>query len=83
MKGTCKNNLTSTLMIYFKSINMVLGKAMGLRIVLVMTEKLRKIRDKKGIFGAVLRDLSKAFECIPHYLLRVEKSCYVLIENNY
>ena len=66
-----------------QSINAVLGKAMGLRIVLVMTEKLRKIRDKKGIFGAVLTDLSKAFECIPHYLLRVKLSCYVLIGNNY
>ena len=83
MKGTCKNNLTSTLMIYFQSINVVLGKAMGLRIVLVVTEKLRKIRDKKGIFGAVLTDLSKAFECIPHHLLRVKLSCYVLIGNNY
>ena len=33
---------------------------------LAMTEKLRKIRDKKGIFAAVLTDLSKAFECISH-----------------
>ena len=31
---------------------------------LAMIEKLRKIRDKKGIFAAVLTDLSKAFECI-------------------
>ena len=27
-----------------------------------MIEKLRKIRDKKGIFVAVLTDLSKAFD---------------------
>ena len=36
---------------------------------LVMIEKLRKIRDEKGVFTAVLTDLSKAFDCIPHQLL--------------
>ena len=35
---------------------------------LVMIEKLRKIRDEKGDFAAVLTDLSKAFHCIPHQL---------------
>ena len=33
-----------------------------------MKEKLRKIKDKKGTFAAVLAHLSKAFDCIPHYL---------------
>ena len=36
---------------------------------LSMIEKLRKIRDKKGIFAAVLTDLSKAYDCISHNLL--------------
>ena len=36
---------------------------------LFMIEKLRKIRDKKGIFAAVLTDLSKAYDCISHNLL--------------
>ena len=34
-----------------------------------MIEKLTKFRDKKGVFAAVLTDLSKAFDCIPHNLL--------------
>ena len=36
---------------------------------LSMIEKLRKIRDKKGIFAAVLTDLSKAYDCVSHNLL--------------
>ena len=37
---------------------------------LVMVEKMKiKNRDNKGVFAAVLTDLSKAFDCIPHGLL--------------
>ena len=35
-----------------------------------------KIRDKKVIFAAVLKDLSKAFDCIPHNLLIAKLSAY-------
>ena len=41
-----------------------------------MIKKLRKIRDKKGIFAAVLTDLSKAFDCIPQSLLIAKLSAY-------
>ena len=43
---------------------------------LVMIEKRRKIRDEKGVFAAVLTDLSKAFDCIPHQLLIAKLSAY-------
>ena len=41
-----------------------------------MIEKLRKIRDEKAVFGAVLNKLSKAFDCIPHQLLISILSAY-------
>ena len=44
--------------------------------VLAMIEKLRKISDKKGIFAAVLTDLSKAFDCILYSLLIAKLSAY-------
>ena len=40
---------------------------------LAMIEKLRK---KIVIFGAVLKNLSKAFDCIPHYLHTAKLSAY-------
>ena len=43
---------------------------------LEMIEKLRKIRDEKGVFAAVLTDMSKAFNCIPHQLLIPKLSAY-------
>ena len=41
-----------------------------------MIEKLRKIRDKKVIFAAVLTDSLNAFDCIPHNLLIAKLSAY-------
>ena len=43
---------------------------------LVMVEKLKKIRDNKGVFAAVLTDLSKGFDCIPHGLLIVKLNAF-------
>ena len=38
-------------------------------LLLVIVEKMKKSRDSNGVFGAVLTDLFKAFDCIPHGLL--------------
>ena len=41
-----------------------------------MIEKLRRARDNKGVFAAILTDLSKAFDCISHDLLIAKLKAY-------
>ena len=43
---------------------------------LAMIEKWRKTLDKVAETGAVLTDLSKAFDCIDHNLLMVKRDAY-------
>ena len=43
---------------------------------LVMIEKLRKIRDNKGVFAAVFTDLSRVFGCISHESLIAKLEVY-------
>ena len=41
-----------------------------------MVEQVRTIRDCKGVFAAVLTDLSEAFDCISHELLLAKLHAY-------
>ena len=72
MKDACKNNLMN-----ITKCKCGFWQGYGTQnCLLAIIEKLRKIRDKKAIFVAVLTDLSKAVDCISHNLLIAKLPAY-------
>ena len=50
-------------------------------VLLRLTENWKKSRDNKNFVGAVLMDLSKAFDCIPHDFLAAKHHVYGFSED--
>ena len=77
MKGTSTIKYLISLKKNSPIINAVFVKDLVLNTVLVMIEKWRKSIDNRGgSFGALLTDLAKAFDCLPHDLLVAKLYAY-------
>ena len=46
-----------------------------------MIEKWKESVDNGGVFGALVTDISKSFDCLNHELLIAKLDTYVLIQN--
>ena len=68
----------STLMMFYQNFSAASEKVL----VLYMRETIPKTRDKHGVFAAVMRDLSKAFDCISHDFLVAKLHAYGFDESS-
>ena len=72
-----KNQLASYLDNYFSPFISVYRKSCSTQQVIIrLLEEWRETLDKNFIVGAVLMDLSKAFDCIPHDLIIAKLAAY-------
>ena len=58
-----------------QNIRLVSGKA-SIRWLVTMTEKIKKSLDQRGGYAALLKDLSEAFDCLPHDLMIAKLHAY-------
>ena len=68
----------STLMMFYQNFSAASEKVL----VLYVRETIRKTRDKHGVFAAVMRDLSKAFDRISHDFLVAKLHAYRFDESS-
>ena len=69
----CLNKYQNILNLSYQNFNVVLEKGLVLNTVL---EKWKSAVDNKRNFGALLTDLSKVFDCLPHDLLLAKLNAY-------
>ena len=78
MKGACTIKQQPILNMYFLHIHQQ-GFCKGYsaqQYLLATIEKWKKVVDNEGVFVALLTDMSKAFDCIPHDLIIVKLEAY-------
>ena len=77
MKEACLNKCLPFLKIYFLNTSVVLEKGFSTQqCLLTLLEKWKNAVDKGKMFGALLIDLSKAFDCLNHELLIAKINTY-------
>ena len=78
-----KNQLMSYFEKYFSPFISAYRKSYSTQQVLIrLLEEWREKLDKKSVVGAVLMDLSKAFDCIPHDLIIAKLAAYGIERKN-
>ena len=76
MKNYCLNKYHNILNLPYQNFNVVLEKGLVINTVYKLLQKWKSAVDNKRNFGALLTDLSKAFDCLPHDLLLAKLNAY-------
>ena len=79
LKSLFGDNFQITLIIFFRIFNLVFKKTYSPQHCLIlMIDTWKKAVDNNKVLGALLADLSKAFDCICHDLLEAKLNGYCL-----